>query len=1250
MTTHLSARLTWHEDAWNGRICTHPALNAACMVHEHVRNSRKDDIEEAHRGDPLNVVRSQTLNVVQDKAGVKIGYLPPCQRDANAFGTERFVIRHDDPLGGRGLPSAEEEIPPYSCCPTPYRWMLEDNFRDICEEENLQIPERKNLDSSPTWVMEDNRQRALLTRFWGKLKKGQSLIFFYCNRGNAVDEEIPRMIVGVSRIVDIGDQLYFGKRADKPGNFPIWSRRISSAFPKQGVRVPYQEYLALGKDPATIICKPPNGLSLPFSYVAEHLSDGQAVSAILAILKSLERVRADGYIPGSWDDAIAWCNGVLDEVWSGRGAYPGIGSVLRYLGCAQGHDYHATVLRPLENVQKDPWEHVKSILSGRTLPPSDHYHEGLLAAAKQWRQMPSRHNLLETLVRFELTADQVTGIANENLREERGIAARADKIIENPYVLFEQDKGSEDSEPIGLETIDQGMWPEGNAALFRKGPLMAHDDRRRVRASACAALRQAGEAGDTLLPFETLVRKVQELFPEKRRCLIDSEVFWEGEDRKFHEAILWLKEEAYPESWRTAETVTKARAAAATVDDDLVEDLGADETEEDGDLPEIRLVALKSTRRQEVEIAKVLDGLGKLDDLPKLLPDWNALLTRKKEQGGFGEPGTPREADAIAEKVRALEILFNNRISILTGGAGTGKTSVLKVFLEELRKVEGRTATLLAAPTGKARVRLRAVTEREANTIHQVLYRAGMLGPRYRILEEPTKGKTRYTNIVIDESSMPSVELLAALFRAVDTNAFRRLIFVGDPYQLPPIGPGRPFVDILRWMREQHPECVAELETCMRVVSTAGGEMFSKGLELAAGYRDEGGPGDDAVLSELVQKGEIGDVRIAFWNDHAQLLSEIDKVLASEFNIQGDDDTAFDHSLGIDEENWKACENWQILSATRIQPFGTDELNRVIQSRFRAKLLSLARNPWSKWPGPMGEQEIVFHDKVMQTVNQPKWLPKDAEGLRFVANGEIGIITEAWKGREGKPDNVKVVFSTQPEAHYSYRKSDVKEALELAYALTVHKAQGSDFETVILIVPRKAQTLSRELLYTGLTRFKGKLILLVEKDSQPLLDLRRPEASDTMRRTTRMFKLLIGQDAGEIGVKGLYRPEGLIHRTSDGTAVRSKSEVIVYDLLASLGLSIEYEKELPAKDGNPKNFRLPDFTIHHQGRTWYWEHLGMLEKASYKEEWGLKKQWYQDNGYWDRVVTSEDHPGGLGGVVYADEIRKRANEYIFGKG
>jgi hypothetical protein len=80
MATHLSARLTWHENAWNGRICDHPALNAACMFHEHIRKTRQDDVEEANHGAAMAVL------------GEKTTYLPPCQRDINAFGDETFFM------------------------------------------------------------------------------------------------------------------------------------------------------------------------------------------------------------------------------------------------------------------------------------------------------------------------------------------------------------------------------------------------------------------------------------------------------------------------------------------------------------------------------------------------------------------------------------------------------------------------------------------------------------------------------------------------------------------------------------------------------------------------------------------------------------------------------------------------------------------------------------------------------------------------------------------------------------------------------------------------------------------------------------------------------------------------------------------------------------------------------------------------------------------------------------------------------
>lgn len=103
--------------------------------------------------------------------------------------------------------------------------------------------------------------------------------------------------------------------------------------------------------------------------------------------------------------------------------------------------------------------------------------------------------------------------------------------------------------------------------------------------------------------------------------------------------------------------------------------------------------------------------------------------------------------------------------------------------------------------------------------------------------------------------------------------------------------------------------------------------------------------------------------------------------------------------------------------------------------------------------------------------------------------------------------------------------------------------------------------------------------------------------------------------------------EALIHRTRRGIAVRSKSEVIVADVLDALGISYEYEQPLYSRT-DPKDFRLPDFTVSFEGDVFYWEHLGMLNLPSYLEAWERKQKWYEDNGYVDRLITSMDGPDG----------------------
>ncbi len=158
-----------------------------------------------------------------------------------------------------------------------------------------------------------------------------------------------------------------------------------------------------------------------------------------------------------------------------------------------------------------------------------------------------------------------------------------------------------------------------------------------------------------------------------------------------------------------------------------------------------------------------------------------------------------------------------------------------------------------------------------------------------------------------------------------------------------------------------------------------------------------------------------------------------------------------------------------------------------------------------------------------------------------------------------------------------------------------------------------------------------------ERDTAPLLKLRSPECSDTLRRNTYMFALALRPE-------GVARPhlEALIHRTRKGVAVRSKSEVVVADILDSLGISYEYEKPLYAK-ADPHDFRLPDFTVSFEGDVYYWEHLGMLALPSYREAWERKRQWYEANGYADRLITSQY---GLDGSIDASSIERTARARI----
>jgi exodeoxyribonuclease V alpha subunit len=1198
---HLSSRLAWHDAGWNGRVCNAPHLNGSCIANQLIREQRNDAQERKEAGVPIAKLQ---------------GWQPPCARDLNAFSPIPFVLPHTDPLDRGFLKPVNEEVPPFSSLPAPYRWLLEANFRDICEAEGLSIRGPDNPDKEWGWVYEPDRQFELLNHFWGKLKahEGDALVFYYVNHGNPIDEEAHRIVVGVSRIKQVGPQLYFDGEDEEGRQYPIWTRAVEHD-PEQGFLLPYHDYLREGYDMTAITCHVPREAMLAFSYVGEHVTDDMAVGILERLIQSVTAVHQENKVLGPWSQRLSWLNDRLADVWHERGPYPGIGSVLQHLGCKQGMAFHRLELKNAVREGTDPWQKVQAILNGK-IPPPPAYADDFRRARLAWSALgrkPVRQELLSTLVRFELSLEQVKRISDPDERRIAGIDFDEAALIANPYLVAESDLGTTESIPVTLDSIDRGMMPSGDAALFiPPEQIVAHDDQRRVRATAVHVLRTAGDEGDTLLSLSDLLERIRARFPKQRACRPDRDLF--VADAPFYQDRLWLQLDESPQ-----------------------------------------LAALQPLRELETLLAQQVKGRARRRNSPPQPPiDWQKALRQR-----FGDPQTERESVALQEKEQALETLFLRRLSVLTGGAGTGKTSALRIFLQALEQAEGKKQIFLLAPTGKARVRLSTETERNAFTIHQFLLKHGWLRPSSFTLMEQGSGTPSAPTVIIDECSMVSTDLMGTLFKALNLGLVQRLILVGDPNQLPPIGPGRPFVDIVNWLEENQPDCVAHLRTTMRTADDAEvGPGQSIGLALADGYRSSGvNPADDELLSRLARETQIGDLEVHFWDDHDDLQYKLHERIEELLEIvEPGDYKSFNASLGITakpwkQADWKGAERWQILSPVRMHAHGTEDLNRTIQLAYRGGLLNMAQRK-SRTPRPFGEQMIVYTDKVIQTVNhRHKGWPPD-KGLDYVANGEIGIVTSTRRNEYG--DHLQVGYSTQEGVTYRYYRRSVEENLELAYALTVHKAQGSDFEIVFLILPKEAATLSRELLYTGLTRFRKRLVLLVERDTGVLEALRAPENSDTHLRNTFMFTLSLRPDE----TRGAIYPQGLIHRTAKGVLVRSKSEVIVAQMLDELGLDWEYEQKLAAPD-DPLDFRLPDFTIGFMGDIYYWEHLGMLSVPAYREGWERKRAWYteklgipvvgpggdgqelSDDHYGPLVITSvDDAQGGIDVPVLKQLVRK----------
>jgi exodeoxyribonuclease V alpha subunit len=410
----------------------------------------------------------------------------------------------------------------------------------------------------------------------------------------------------------------------------------------------------------------------------------------------------------------------------------------------------------------------------------------------------------------------------------------------------------------------------------------------------------------------------------------------------------------------------------------------------------------------------------------------------------IADPLSVRKVSKGLDKAQTAAVaqVLGNGVSLLTGGPGTGKSRTVAAVVQLLR-TKG-TEIALAAPTGRAAKRLEELTDHPATTVHRLLGAQGMTGGFARNEEWPLDAEV----VVVDEASMLDVELTAALLEACPDGT--HLLLVGDPAQLPSIGPGHVLGDLI----DSGAVPVTELTTLYR--QAEGGAI----ARLATGVRGGELPVVDSPDREVVVVPATGSAEAA--RRVVQLVTD-----------------SIPRALGIQPGAV------QVVTPVHRGPAGTIELNKALKAVLN--------------PGEGTVFGFDAGDRVVATANH-----LDLEPIGF-ANGEVGTVTKAGEG------SLNIDFSSGPVTVTGTALSDLRHG----WAITVHRAQGSEWPGVVVVLPPEAGgMLSRPLVYTALTRAQ-KHLSIVHASGAALV--RAVREVDVRPRRTRLAALLAEQAADLAG-------------------------------------------------------------------------------------------------------------------------------------
>ena len=938
-----------------------------------------------------------------------------------------------------------------------------------------------------------------------------------------------------------------------------------------------------------------DGTLIPhFKYVSMHTPQDKSIYLLYLIKKSIKNIKNHKLVDHQEIvDDEAKIDKLLKVAWETRGQYPGFRNVLEViLKNDFEHDHLQDVVDELILLINEKFGGIKKFINSSINIDNSQLPINL---DKAIRVIERRKDLVKFLALFDFSIPQIVNVIKIiNKKGFETISKNPYQILEN-YYYDECDNITDNSSDYGIDLfiIDIALIPDPKYADW--ATLYDANSPERLRAVVSKVLDDtAKQDGNSCLTKTEILKRIEgyALYYIIEKLGLDIDLFSEIEKQSL------FKERFIITNSLQGEPIYQLKKIRDI--ENIIEQFVND--------------TLKKKYVLEKRDFQIIDR----------------IVTEEKNKF--------KDKIDINERKQLYENSIKNGLFVLSGKAGSGKTNSVVNLIKKFRD-DNTLPIYVFTPTGKANLVIRNRLKEQnlsneklitVSTIHRFLYRQlfeyfDALNPQRKgevirlseLVEEILDGNLEALNefvglsksyrfspqvVIIDESSMIDELLLAALFSMINPDRLKHLILVGDEKQLPPIGLGRPFVDIIYNLKKKDMVTnMIHLNSNLRFDTSAKLGLIS---EFFSGDKAPLPPEVDGILEE------DKTLSVQFFNNGNQLKEKIKTILLEISNAKPDNNLSNMFAQALEDKGELNLEKIQIITPRRVGSFGSWIINMNLirdgnlEFTPKSKLIceqNIYVSPDSNWNGK----------KILALANGSSGYVKADNSLKF---DDIDDLFQEYqlKGKWIDYNSVWRQIYSKTMGEYNVLKSEKK--IDFGYALTVHKVQGSDFNFVILVIPEISPFIVRELIYTAVTRAKQKLFVLINENLKEELAkvlIQTFENSSIEQRQTLLFDYKLTP----------YRPYPLKLKNGEIIEVKSKIEFMIAKKLDQLDVQFEYEPQEFLQDFHIK----PDFKISIGGKFYYLEHLGRMDNFSYRNRWHLKFKIYGKLGFSDILITTSEN-------------------------